>query len=383
MKVSKVMLIKVMIFATIAGLMTVALGVKLANSRLFADTYELQAEFEDATGILLNDAVKLAGVDVGRVQGAEIEDGKAIITFNIDKDIELPKDSTIAIRWRNVLGQRFVYVYPGDDEEVWEPDDRIPVSQTEDVNDIGTFINRVGPVLKAIDPDEANAFLDAMNTALEGNEQDVRQLLDDGAKLAETLANEDIEIKGLIKSSSQIMGAYASQEEALGGIFDNLDGVGTMLRRRITDVNTLVTDFATVQRQLNELVTENRSNIDASIASLDSVANILARNKDNLAKTLHTMPLGVVSYQQTSSWGEFFNVRLIALTVQDTESNIIVEERELDNQHGDDGGEPDTGDGDGDGDGGEDDGGAARRDPNAPSEGIEAVLRYALTGVGS
>jgi phospholipid/cholesterol/gamma-HCH transport system substrate-binding protein len=378
MKVSKVMLIKVAIFAAIAGLMTIALGVKLANSRLFADTYELQAEFEDATGILLNDAVKLAGVDVGRVQGAEIEDGKAIITFNIDKDVELPKDSTIAIRWRNVLGQRFVYVYPGDDDEVWEEGDRIPVAQTKDVNDIGTFINRVGPVLKAIDPDEANAFLDAMNTALEGNEQDVRQLLDDGAKLAKTLADEDVQIKGLIRSASRIMGAYASQEEALGGIFDNLDGVGSMLRRRITDVNTLVTDFATVQRQLNQLVTENRSNIDASIASLDSVANTLATNKKDLAKTLHSMPLGVISYQQTSSWGEFFNVRLIALTIQDTESNIIVEERELDNQHGDDGGEPETGGG-----GGDDDGGAGRRDPNAPSEGIEAVLRYALTGVGS
>jgi phospholipid/cholesterol/gamma-HCH transport system substrate-binding protein len=377
MKVSKAMLIKVFVFAAIAGLMTVALGVKLANSRLFADTYELQAEFDDATGILLNDAVKLAGVDVGRVQGAEIEDGKAIITFNLDKDVELPKDSTVAIRWRNVLGQRFLYVYPGDDTEVWEEGDRIPVAQTEDVNDIGRFLNRVGPVLKAIDPDDANAFLDAMNTALEGNEQDVRQLLDDGAKLAETLSNEDIEIKGLIRSSSKIMGAFASQEEALGGIFDNLDGIGSMLRRRITDVNTLVTDFAAVQRQLNQLVTENRSNIDASIASLDSVANTLARNRKNLGKTLHTMPLGVAGYFQTSSWGEYFNVRLIALTFQDTESNILMEQRELDNQHGDDGGDPDTGDG---GDGG---GGAAPRDPNAPSEGIEAVLRYALTGAGS
>jgi phospholipid/cholesterol/gamma-HCH transport system substrate-binding protein len=376
MKVSKVMLIKVIVFAAIAGLMTVALGVKLANSRLFADTYELQAEFDDATGILLNDAVKLAGVDVGRVQGAEIEDGKAIITFNLDKDVELPKDSTVAIRWRNVLGQRFLYVYPGDDTEVWEEGDRIPVAQTEDVNDIGRFLNRVGPVLKAIDPDDANAFLDAMNTALEGNEQDVRQLLDDGAKLAETLSNEDIEIKGLIRSSSKIMGAFASQEEALGGIFDNLDGIGSMLRRRITDVNTLVTDFAAVQRQLNQLVTENRSNIDASIASLDSVANTLARNRKNLGKTLHTMPLGVAGYFQTSSWGEYFNVRLIALTFQDTESNILMEQRELDNQHGDDGGDPDTGGGDGGG-------GAAPRDPNAPSEGIEAVLRYALTGAGS
>ena len=383
MKVSKVMLIKVVVFAAIAGLMTVALGIKLANSRLFADTYELEAEFDDATGILNNDAVKLAGVDVGRVQGAEIEDGKAIVTFNIDKDVQLPKDSRVSIRWRNVLGQRFVYVYPGDDEEVYEEGDRIPVSQTDDVNDIGTFINRVGPVLKAIDPEEANAFLDAMNTALEGNEQDVRQLLDDGAKLAETLSEEDIEIKGLIRSSSKIMGAFASQDEALGGIFDNLDGVGTMLRRRINDVNTLVTEFAAVQRQLNRLVTENGDNIDASIASLDTVAGVLAKNKRNLARTLHTMPLGVASYFQTSSWGEYFNVRLIALTVQDTSSNILVEQRELDNQHGDEGGEPDTGNGGDGGDDDDDDGGAqTRRDPNATSEGIEAVLRYALDGGG-
>ncbi|MGH2754967.1 MAG: MlaD family protein [Actinomycetota bacterium] len=382
MKVSKVMLIKVVVFAAIAGLMTVALGVKLANSRLFAKTYSLEAEFEDATGVLLNDAVKLAGVDVGRVEAAEIEDGKAILTFNLDEDIELPKDSTVSIRWRNVLGQRFLYVFPGDDEEVWEEGDRIPVSQTRDVNDIGAFINRVGPVLKAIDPDEANAFLDAINTALEGNEQDIRQLLDDGAKLAQTLADEDIQIKGLIRSSSEIMGAFASQNEALGGIFDNLDGVGTMLRRRIEDVNTLVTDFAAVQRQLNQLVTENRENIDASIAGLDTVANILADEKKNLAKTLHTMPLGVIGYAQTSSWGEFFNVRLIALTVQDTASNIVVEQRELDNQHGDTGGEPETGGGGGDDDD-EDGGNAGGSEPAPVSEGIEAVLRYALTGVSS
>lgn len=385
MHLAKSTLVKVLIFGAVAAMMTMALGVKLANSRLFADTYELEAAFEDATGVMANDAVKLAGVDVGRVQGTRIEDGQAIVTFNIDDDIELPMDSTIGIRWRNVLGQRFLYVYPGDDSDVLAEGSRISAENTEDVSDVGELLNKVGPILKAIDPDEANAFLDSVNTALQGNEQDVRQLLDEGAELAQTLAGEDENIKDLLTSADTVTGAFASQDEALGQIFDNLDGLGVVLERRLRDVNSLVTDFSVVQRELDELVVENRDDIDSTIASLDVVANTLAKHRKDLAETLRTLPLGVGQYQITSSWGEFFNVRLVAITIQDPDSNILVERRELDNQHSDEGGSPDVGNGAGDegyeqDDQGDDQSNDDDDDGARYSEGIDSILRFVLLG---
>lgn len=381
----KTLLIKVMVFAAVAAVMTTALGIKLANSRLFSDTYEMEAAFEDASGVMGGDAVKLAGVDVGRVVGTRIENGEAIVRFNIDREIELPKDSMVGIRWRNVLGQRFLYVYPGDDSETFEEGDRIAATNTEDVSDVGELLNKVGPILKAIDPDEANAFLDAVNTALQGNEADVRQLIDEGAELAQTLAAEDENIQDLLTSADTVTAAFASQDDALGEIFDNLDGVGEMLRRRLRDVNSLVTDFSVVQRELDSIVTENAEDIDATLSGLDTVANVLAKNRKNLAETLKTLPLGVVSYHQTSSWGEFFNVRIVRLTVQDPDSNILVDIQEQENQHGDEGGSPAVGDGEGDGypededgdDTSEDEGG---RRSNSPSEGLEALLRFVLLG---
>lgn len=395
MNINKMMLIKVLVFSTIAAMLTVLLGVKLANSRLFADTYLMQAEFEDATGVLIGDSVKLAGVDVGRVEKAEIANGKAVITFNLDKTVELPKDSTIALRWRNVLGQRFLYVYPGDDTEIYEEGQRIPVEQTEDVSDIGQFLNRLGPVLKAIDPEQANAFLDSVNTALTGNEQDVRQLIDDGAELASTLAAEGKNIKGLLSSADEVVGAFASQDEALGQIFDDLDEVGGVLARRTKDINSLVTDFAVVQRQLNGLAQRNSENIDETLGDLNTVATTLAKNRQQLAYTLDTLPLGVAGYFQTSSWGEYFNVRLVSIQFRDTESNIIVDERESENQRGTKGGSPKIGHGAGQGykkdkDGddqdpkgdqgkGSDDGGRERRHSKG-AVGIESVLRFALMG---
>lgn len=397
MKTNKAMVIKVLIFSVIAAVMTVALGVKLANSRLFADTYVISAEFEDATGVLKGDAVKLAGVDVGRVEGTEIRDGEAIVTFNIDKEIELPKDSTVAIRWRNVLGQRFLYVYPGSDDEVFAAKDVIPDENTEDVNDIGTFLNRVGPILQAIDPKQANAFLDSVNTALVGNEHQVRQLLSEGAKLGQALGQEDDEIERLITSADTIMAAYAGQEDAIGRIFDDLDGVGTVLARRTDDINTFVTDFARVQNQLDELVTDSADDFDATIASLRTVTQVLANNKNKLDDVLHTLPLGIAGYFQTSSWGEWFNVRITKILVKDQESSILVEQNEADNQHSDKGGSPAVGQGanrgydkDEDGDdrwprgknkkNKDDDEGRRAERQRQPSEGLEAILRFLLTG---
>ncbi|MDQ5815041.1 MAG: MCE family protein [Actinomycetota bacterium] len=383
MKIAKAKLLKVLAFSVVCIIFTVLLGVKLANSRLFADTYDLQAAFTDATGVVAGDAVKLAGVDVGRVTAAEIKDGVAIVTFNVDKSLQLAKDSVIGIRWRNVVGQRFLYVYPGDDDEQLAENDVIPTSQTEDVADIGEFLNRAGPILKAIDPEQANAFLDAMNTALEGNEGDVRNLIDQGAILAKELGANDQEIESLLVNADKIMNAFANQDDAIRQIIDDLDTVGGMLARRTNEVNSLVTDFAAVQSQLDTLLKRSSSNIDGTIDNLHVVANTLANNRDDLAKTLRTTPMGVAGYFQTSSWGEWFNVRIVRALVQDRHGNTVAEESE------DRFGGPSSGAGGGgnatqtSGSSGgtgtqtSDSGGTSE---GRSGEGLEAVLRFVLTG---
>jgi phospholipid/cholesterol/gamma-HCH transport system substrate-binding protein len=383
MRVSKIMLLKVFVFTIICLVFTVALGMKLANSRLFADTYDMKAEFEDATGVLDGDAVKIAGVDVGRVTGTEIKDGKAVLSFNVDKDVELPTDSEVAIRWRNVLGQRFVYIYPGDDTEHWDEGDTIPLSHTNDVADIGEFLNRVGPILKAIDPEQANAFLDAVNTALANNEENVQALLDAGASLASDLSERDGHIARTIENADTIMEAFASQDDQIASIIDDLDNVSGVLARRTDDVNQLVTNFADVQDQLDELLATSGSNIDATIGALDSVTDTLASNQKNLGRSLRSAPAGISNYFQTSAWGEWFNVRLVELVLQDGESNDLARVRENEDLQrcescggkGEGGTEQVSRDND-DGSSAGDGSGATE----APSENVGSLLRYSLTG---
>ena len=327
-------LVKVLIFTVVSIIFTVGLGLKIGNLRLFSDEYRLEAEFSDASGIFKGDAVKLAGVDVGRVLGAKIEKGKAIVEFTVRKDVRLPrKDSLVGMRWRNVLGQRFLYIYPGQSTRpvlhtsaaqgqeqertgFYEEGDRIPESQTVEAGDLNEFLNSLGPILKAIDPDKANAFLDAMNTALGGNEIVVRQLLDQGGIFARNLGNMDEQIKTFISSSDVVVTTYANQSQALDQILDHLDVLGGSLEGMVGDIESLVVNFADVQQLLDQLLKRNRSNIDVSLQSLNAVLGTLAQHRRQLEHTLCSLPAGISPYFQTTSWGEWFNVRITAVVLK-------------------------------------------------------------------
>ena len=314
---------KVVAFAVVAVLSTIALGMRIANLGFFGATNQYEAVFDNASGVFPGDAVKLAGVDVGRVTDTEFENGTAVITFSVDEEVPVTTTTNVGVRWRNVIGLRFLYLFSGTGGEELPDGARIPTDRTDEAGDIGEFLNRLGPILQAIDPEKANAFIDAVNTALSGNEVAIHTLFGEGAYLAGQLGDMDEEISSLIDSSDEIMGAYASQNESIGQIIDDLDTVGGELAGMTTDVNLLVENFAVVQEQMARLLQENEGNIDATIAGLRDVAEILAVRRKDLATTLCSLPAGLAPYDMTSSWGEWFNVRIVEVTFKDERGRTI------------------------------------------------------------
>jgi phospholipid/cholesterol/gamma-HCH transport system substrate-binding protein len=316
-------LLKVGAFTVASVIMTIGLAMKIGNFGFFNDRYSVEAEFENASGVFRGDSVKLAGVDVGRVTETRIEDGKAVVTFDVDRELPLTTEARVGIRWRNVIGLRFLYLFPLPGGRPLEEGDRIPLSQTDEAGDIGEFLNHLGPILRAIDPEKANAFLRSMNTALSGGELAVRSLITEGSVLAQGLGDMDEEIKSLISSSDQILGAYASQEDSIGRIIDDLDIVTGNLATMTDEINSLVVNLAVVQQELERLLETNRGNIDATLSNLLIFTRMLADHRVMLERTLCSLPSGVTPYDQTSSWGEWFNVRIVRLVFKDQEGEII------------------------------------------------------------
>ena len=70
-------IVKLLLFFAVCTLLTAYLAFTIGNIHLFQHTYRLTATFDDATGLLKADNVKVAGVVVGRVSSVKIDEGKA------------------------------------------------------------------------------------------------------------------------------------------------------------------------------------------------------------------------------------------------------------------------------------------------------------------
>ena len=91
-------MIKLVAFFAVCALFTAYLAFTIGNIHLFEHTYKLTASFDDATGLLKDDNVKVAGVVVGKVGSVKISQGRANVEFSVKDSVKVPTDSSVAIR---------------------------------------------------------------------------------------------------------------------------------------------------------------------------------------------------------------------------------------------------------------------------------------------
>jgi phospholipid/cholesterol/gamma-HCH transport system substrate-binding protein len=302
-------LAKLAVYAGLCLAVLAGLVARIGNIDYFDHKDGYQAVMPDVTGLLVNDAVKVAGVDVGKVTGIEVERGQAVVSFEVDPEVHLTTTTRVGVRWRNVLGQKYLYLYPGTGGKALAKGGRLPESQAVDSADVGAFLNAVGPILRAIDPAKVNAFIRAFNTALEDNEGKVRSLLSDTGDIATELGGRDQEIGALIDRLDTVVGGLADRNGDLNLVITRFKTLAQGMADNNDDLQLLVERFSAVQEKLDELVTRNRGNLDSTIEDLGTIARTLAQHRDELDRSLRTLPQGLAVYDQISSYGQWFQIR--------------------------------------------------------------------------
>ena len=87
-----------------------------------AGGFELRATFDDVGGLSQRSPVKISGVKVGQVRSIRLdEDLRAQVSLDLDPVLELPIDSSASIRTAGLLGDQFVSLEPGAEDELLAP----------------------------------------------------------------------------------------------------------------------------------------------------------------------------------------------------------------------------------------------------------------------
>jgi phospholipid/cholesterol/gamma-HCH transport system substrate-binding protein len=278
---------------------------KIGPINLLDDQYTLRATFDDVTGVLPNDNVKIAGVIVGKVTKVKVVDGRAQLTFKVRDGIRLPTDTSAAIRWRNLLGQRYLYLYPGKASTILRSGQRVTL--TRSVVDLGELFNRLGPIVKAVDPEQVNTFLDAVVGGLEGNETKLRSAIDNLAALAGTLGARDQAIGRLIENLDTVAATIAARDREIRTILDNLVAIATTFSENTDVLDEAVTELGTFSDNFGGLLANNRGEIDRTVSNLAKIVELVRTKLPTLDNTLLNLDDAARRLFTASRYGEFLN----------------------------------------------------------------------------
>lgn len=96
------------------------------------DGYEVNASFEDVSGIGMGSEVRIGGMKVGVVEALSLDEKtfQATAHFSIRDEIQLPKDTSAAVVSSGLLGDKFIKLEPGGDENNLKEGDTIKFTQS-------------------------------------------------------------------------------------------------------------------------------------------------------------------------------------------------------------------------------------------------------------
>jgi phospholipid/cholesterol/gamma-HCH transport system substrate-binding protein len=110
------------------------LALKVGNLATFSsgETYNVQARFANIGGLKVRGPIKSAGVVVGRVSDIRFdnESYEAIVSMNLDRHYEFPRDTTAKILTSGILGEQYVGLEAGGDGVMLKNGDRIRLTQS-------------------------------------------------------------------------------------------------------------------------------------------------------------------------------------------------------------------------------------------------------------
>ena len=310
-KKTSIDLVKLLVFVVVTSLATTVLVVTIGNLG-FGDSREYRAEFTDATGVTKGDDIRVAGVRVGTVSDVEIVDRtRALVTFSVDEDTSVNGGTNASIRYRNLVGQRYISLTQevGDTRRL-PPGTTIPVSRTRAALDLTVLFNGFKPLFQALSPEDVNQLSYELIQVFQGEGGTLEGLLAHTASVTSTLADRDEVIGELIDNLSLVLDHVADRDKQLTRLIQSFRTLVGGLKKDRNAILGSLEDVSTLSVETASLIDGIREPFVKDIKELRSVAGNIDKNKAELDRALQVLPIKLDKIGRTAIYGSFFNFYL-------------------------------------------------------------------------
>ncbi|MEV6428640.1 MCE family protein [Nocardia sp. NPDC051463] len=309
-------LTKLIIFVIVTLFATVVLGLSIANYS--GGGTEFKARFVDVTSLNPGDEVRIAGVRVGKVTDVSIVDKRlAEVKFELADRNWLPASTTATIRYRNLVGQRYIALEQGAGEQGRKLNKgaTIPLEHTRPALNLTTLFNGFRPLFHTLTADDVNKLSFEIIQVFQGEQGTIKDLVTSTASLTNKIADKDAVIGELVKNLTLVLETVNQREDNFDQLIVNTEALVSGLAAERDTIGRSVTSLGNLASATSDLLVPTRPSLQGSIAGLNQLTGTLNERKDDVNEVLHNLPIKMEKLGRVGSYGSWFQFYLCGIDI--------------------------------------------------------------------
>lgn len=279
----------------IASLVVVSLKIT-SNKSTFGEFIEYRTILSDATGIYENSSIKVAGIVAGRIKTISLSGSKALVKFEVLKNIKITKFSILRIKSVGFLGDKYIDIYLGNPDAPRLPEGSMVATEAgagfeqlgKDASEILKDVKVIAKVIKdSLYTDDqqnaikqiigqinefshnANDISKSIKRLMSGNEGKINKLVENLERLSEQLA-------------------YETDRYADGSFMNDLEDIGPILEKvdsAVSDMKIIMADMRAGKGTVGKLLRDEEvvDSVNETLSGINMIVNRVNNFKTDIA----------------------------------------------------------------------------------------------------
>jgi phospholipid/cholesterol/gamma-HCH transport system substrate-binding protein len=278
----------------------------------FGENVSYQAEFTNVSGLKRGDFVRIGGVEVGKVNKIWLNpDATVVAQFSTDQSVVLTTATRAAIRYQNLIGDRYLALMEGDHAATRiQPGKTIPVQRTQPALDLDALIGGFRPLFRALDPDQVNALAGQLIQAFQDQGATFSSFFAGAGDLFNTLADRGQLIDQLVTNLDAVLGSLGDHSKQFDKAVTSLSDLIRALTDRKADISNAVGAGNAAAKTVANLLEQARPPLQKVVGETDRTSGLVVADRDYVDRLLTTWPDAYQALARLGVNGGFFSFYL-------------------------------------------------------------------------
>ncbi|KRA37239.1 MULTISPECIES: MCE family protein [unclassified Nocardioides] len=262
-----------------------AIVVVLSVTSFGTKTYT--AVVEHTAGLRKGEDVQVHGVNSGKVTGIELEEDHVLVTFVLDKDIDLGNQTTATVKVATLLGSHYLEVDPNGTGSL--AGEQIPMDRTSVPYNLQDVIEEGTEALDKLDANLLAEALTAMAGTLGASQDEIGPALEGVARLSEVISKRSDQVGDLLRSTRSVTDQLSESSEDIVGLMKQANLVFTEITSRREAIHRLLVETTDLSNALTAIVKATDGKLKPALSDLNAVLRTLNSQDKDLTHLLEVM----------------------------------------------------------------------------------------------